>query len=414
MKVRIHRGTHEIGGTCIELKADNGKTLLIDFGSPLSEENPNIDYANNLKADAVLISHAHQDHYGLLEYLDEKTQIFIGEVSLGLINIVRFFLNEKQFQNNITKFSPWREFVIENTFKIYPYLVDHSSPEAFSFIIEADNKRVFYSGDFRATGHKNKVFSKFIENPPKNIDLMLIEGTMAKRDNQKFETEEQIFESMYEIFKQQKNVSFVISSAQNIDRFVSVFRACKKANKTVVVDIYNSLILDLVKTTSPGLPVIEWENVKVYNNPSQKQKIKDPELLKRIAIEDVGNDVFYNPSNFVYFLRLPNKKLVDVLKAKGEKINVIYSQWDGYLKKEHKMYFTEYVNELKESNFVNFYHIHTSGHATVDVLIQMAQVIKAKRLVPIHTEYPEQMMTYFQEAQMKGVEIWEDNVEYSI
>src|SRR5574344_907347 len=170
MKIKIHRGTHEIGGTCIEITADNGKTLLVDLGSPLCLENPNIEYAKNLKADALLISHAHQDHYGLLEYLDKTTQIFIGEISLGLINIVRYFLNEKQFENNINTFSPWKQFEIEKTFKIYPYLVDHSSPEAFSFIIEADKKRIFYSGDFRATGYKKKVFSNMIENPPKNID----------------------------------------------------------------------------------------------------------------------------------------------------------------------------------------------------------------------------------------------------
>lgn len=414
MKIKIHRGTHEIGGTCIEITADNGKTLLVDLGSPLCLENPNIEYAKNLKADALLISHAHQDHYGLLEYLDKTTQIFIGEISLGLINIVRYFLNEKQFENNINTFSPWKQFEIEKTFKIYPYLVDHSSPEAFSFIIEADKKRIFYSGDFRATGYKKKVFSKILENPPKNIDLMFIEGTMAKRDNQKFDTEEQIFESMYDIFKQQKNISFVISSAQNIDRFVSVYKACRKANKTVVVDIYNSLILDLVKKNSPSLPVIEWENIKVYNHPSQKQKIKNKELLKRISNKDVGNEVFLNPSNFVYFLRLPNKRLIEVLKEKGENINVIYSQWEGYLEEEHKMYFTDYVNELKESDFVNFYKIHTSGHATIDILIKLAQVIKPKRLVPIHTDYLEQMKTYFQDAQLDAVEIWMDNFEYKI
>lgn len=414
MKVKIHRGTHEIGGTCIEVTANNGKTLLLDFGSPLSNENPNIEYAKNLKADALLISHAHQDHYGLLEYLDKSTQIFIGEVTLGLINTVRYFLNEKQFLENITTFLPWKEFVIEDTFRIYPYLVDHSSPEAFAFIIEVDNKRIFYSGDFRSTGYKKKVFSKIIDNPPKDIDIMFIEGTMAQRDNQKFKTEEQICESLTDIFKEQMNTSFVISSAQNIDRFVSVFKACKKANKTVVVDIYNSMILDLVKKHSHGLPVIGWGNVKVYNKPSQKQRIADKEFLKRLEKEDVGSAVFQNPAEFVYFLRMPNKKLIDVLKEKGGNINVIFSQWEGYLKEEHKMYFTDYINELKECDFVNFYHVHTSGHATVDVLVHLAEAINPKKIVPIHTEFPEKMKKYFDNANLLTVETWEDNVEYSV
>lgn len=414
MKLKIHRGTHEIGGTCIELIANNGKTLLVDFGSPLNEENPNIEYAMNLKADALLISHAHQDHYGLLEYIDKSTQIYIGKVTLGLINIVRFFLNVKIFTENITTFVPWKEFEIAETFKVYPYLVDHSSPEAFSFVIEADNKRLFYSGDFRATGYKQKVFFKLIDKPPKNIDLMFLEGTMAKRTNQKFETEEKIYDNFCRIFTEQKNTSFVISSAQNIDRFVSVFKACKRANKTVVVDIYNSMILDLVKIYSPGLPVIEWENVKVYNNPSQRQRITDEELLTRFDKEDVGSGVFTNPSDYVYFVRMPNPKLIEVLKEKGGNINVIFSQWEGYLKDEHEMYFTKYINQLKESEFVNFHQIHTSGHATIDVLIQLAEAINPKKIVPIHTEYPEQMKKYFDKSHLQVAEIWEDNVEYSI
>ena len=45
MKVRIYRGTKEIGGTCIELTSDSGKILWIDLGLPLSNANPIIDYA---------------------------------------------------------------------------------------------------------------------------------------------------------------------------------------------------------------------------------------------------------------------------------------------------------------------------------------------------------------------------------
>ena len=34
MKVIIQRGTHEIGGSCVELQA-RGKSLLLDMGMPL-------------------------------------------------------------------------------------------------------------------------------------------------------------------------------------------------------------------------------------------------------------------------------------------------------------------------------------------------------------------------------------------
>ena len=39
MKLVIHRGTREIGGTCIQL-SDQGATLLLDLGLPLKKDSP--------------------------------------------------------------------------------------------------------------------------------------------------------------------------------------------------------------------------------------------------------------------------------------------------------------------------------------------------------------------------------------
>ncbi len=37
MKLTIYRGTHEIGGTCVELSTENTQ-ILIDIGLPLVDE----------------------------------------------------------------------------------------------------------------------------------------------------------------------------------------------------------------------------------------------------------------------------------------------------------------------------------------------------------------------------------------
>ena len=39
-------------------------------------------------------------------------------------------------------------------FVITPYLVDHSAFDAYSLLVEAGGRRLFYSGDFRAHGRK--------------------------------------------------------------------------------------------------------------------------------------------------------------------------------------------------------------------------------------------------------------------
>ena len=246
MKAKVYRGTKEIGGTCVELLGENGKILWIDLGAPIDTTNNDVGYANN-RVDALLISHPHQDHYGLMEKVSAEVPIYIGELSMDLINAPKIFLGEPQLKRNFITIKAWHPFTIADTFKVTPFLTDHSTPESFAFLIEADGKRVFYSGDFRATGRKSKLYHRQIESPPQNIDLLLIEGTMVERTNHRYQTEDSVEEAIYYIIKDQRNLSFVISSAQNIDRFVSVFRACRRTGKKVVIDVYTAWILDKVR-----------------------------------------------------------------------------------------------------------------------------------------------------------------------
>ncbi len=55
VRIVIHRGSKEIGGTCIQLSTEQC-SILLDIGHPLSPESKPVDVAKT-KADAVLISH---------------------------------------------------------------------------------------------------------------------------------------------------------------------------------------------------------------------------------------------------------------------------------------------------------------------------------------------------------------------
>lgn len=415
MKAKIYRGTKEIGGTCVELTADNGKILWVDLGAPLDTKNPNIDYANN-KVDALLISHPHQDHFGLMEKVGTGVPIYIGEVAFDFINATKIFIDLPLLKGNYKTIKPWQTFTIADTFKIKSFLTDHSTPESFSFIIEADGKRVFYSGDFRATGRKKTVFDKIVEAPPKNIDLLLIEGTMVERANHIYLTEESVEEGIYNVIKNQKNVSFVISSAQNIDRLISIIRACKKTGKKVVIDVYTAWLLEMLHKQSSNVPTMEWEEIKVYNKPSQMEKIADKafdEFRAKIKANTVGSSVFKTPSDFIYFVRNPSMQLVNELRKHG-KINIIYSQWEGYLKEEYQQYFTDNINALKQDDDIIYHSIHTSGHAVVPDLMKFAEAINSKKIIPIHTAFPEIFKKQFEENGFNNIHLWEDGIEYKI
>jgi ribonuclease J len=415
MKAKIYRGTKEIGGTCVELTTDNGKVLWIDLGAPLDDKKPNVDYIKN-KVDALLISHPHQDHFGLMENLEVNVPIYIGEVAFDFINATKLFIDLPLLSGNYETIKPWQAFTVLDTFKIKPFLTDHSTPESFSFLIEADGKRVFYSGDLRATGRKNILFDKIIASPPENIDLLFIEGTMVQRENHIYLTEESVEEGIYKVIKDQKNVSFVVSSAQNIDRLISIIRACKKTRKKVVIDVYTAWLLDMLHKQSNNVPTMDWEEIKVFDHPSQMEKISDSsfaDFRTRVLANKVGAEVFSTPSDFVYFVRNPSVKLINALRKHG-KINVIYSQWEGYLKDDHKQYFTDNINALKNDNDIIYHSIHTSGHAVVPDLMKFAKAINSNKIIPIHTAFPTVFKEEFSNNGFTNIELWNDGLEYYI
>jgi ribonuclease J len=78
-------------------------------------------------------------------------------------------------------------------------------------------------------------------------------------------------------------------------------------------------------------------------------------------------------------------------------VNVIYSQWQGYLSSSNDDYYgAEAMAAYRTDPQINFVYAHTSGHATVEDLQKFAGALKPKMLVPIHTEHATVFCEYFQ------------------
>jgi ribonuclease J len=269
MQVVIHRGANEIGGTCIQLSTAR-TTILLDLGLPLSKESKAINLSST-KIDALLISHPHADHYGLMDTIDSAVPTYIGGLGRDLITAVRVLLGQAPHENNFRHFEAWKPFEVGD-FVITPYLVDHSATDAYAFLIEAEDKRIFYSGDFRGHGRKGVLFDRIIKAPPKDIDVLFMEGTMINRGNDDFPDEKAVEKKIFEVIRGQDNISFLICSSQNIDRIVSAYRACLRAGKTLIIDIYTAWVLELVKKYARRVPSMYWNNIKVFAEHRQDQR----------------------------------------------------------------------------------------------------------------------------------------------
>jgi len=208
LKACIHRGTKEIGGTCVELESQ-GQRIVLDIGLPLDAKDDNIPLppvSGFKKIDdsllGVFISHPHLDHYGLSQKINQNIPVLIGTDALRIISAANSFAFRETTFKDVQSIKNKKSITL-GPFKLTPYLVDHSAYDSYSLLVEADNKRLFYSGDFRRHGRKGKLFERFISHAPSNIDTLLMEGSTLGRseDINAYPTEVELEKSLIELFK---------------------------------------------------------------------------------------------------------------------------------------------------------------------------------------------------------------------
>lgn len=386
VRLIVHRATHEIGGNCIELDAANGHRILLDVGRPLDappDANNLLPRSLDLSApcDGILISHPHQDHYGLLAEAPVQWPIYSGAATERLIKLTSTIFG-KQLPHT---FHSWKSGVPLpiGPFTLTPFLIDHSAFDAHMLLIEAHGKRILYSGDFRTHGRKSALTKRLMVAPPKNIDVLLMEGTNLGSDKQCI-TELKLEHAFLDLFQSTPGRIFVAWSAQNVDRTVTLYKACLKARRTLVVDLYTA---DVMQTLAEfgRLPRPGWMNLKVVFTKAfvrmYKSTGRQTFLDQMVQYGISASELAETPGKWVAMIR-PSliRNYVDKGVTPDPADAWCWSMWRGYLETDDG---AEVSKWFKKSGS-HVHYLHTSGHASPSDLQSFARAIHARQFVPIH------------------------------
>jgi len=409
MRICIHRGTKEIGGTCVVVESQ-GQRIVLDVGLPLDAPDPETISLPSIEGIdsphpsllGVVISHPHQDHYGLAHRLPEETLFLIGEAAERILAAAALFSPAGIKLKNV-KFLADRIPISLGPFTITPFLVDHSAYDAYAVLVEADGKRLFYTGDFRAHGRKASLTEKLIADPPKDVDILLMEGTCIGREDQAFPTEDDLVPQFAEIFRQTPGMPLVWCSGQNLDRVVTIWKACLKVDRQFIIDMYTAAMLRA--TGNERMPQADWDKIRVFLPDTQKWRI-----MKEKAF-DISDS--YKPHR-IYWNQLAGAASKSVMLFRPSMVRdlegagclkdacVICSEWAGYLEKENNRWFVEW----RRQTGIPLRTCHTSGHASVPDLRRMRDAFPDAIAVPVHLEDRERFQTLFSNVRLREDREW--------
>lgn len=375
LKYNILRGETAIGENLIEVVRGDTK-ILVELGKPLNEGEELSDLEKQVlqtQYDAVIISHYHSDHAGLI---NRKTDcpIYMGTATYRIMQVSYEYVGS-EMPKNIFTYHDRRPFVVKGI-KITPILCDHSAFDSYMLLFEGNNQSILYTGDFRFHGRKN-LLKSLKETFTSHIDTLIYDGTNLGAEKNCI-SEQEIENKAVELIKCTDKPVFILQSATNIDRLVSFYRATKRCGRIFYEDDYSALIATATSGKIPRPDV--FNDVFAYTPKRLQGKKKDMffEIEHKRGLNKIANG-----KNFVMMVRSSSIRFINKLK---ERLNLsgsilIYSMWSGYKARDDMTQFLSKISNLG----IKIIDLHTSGHAPKEDIELLKNIICADEYIPIHT-----------------------------
>lgn len=396
MNIKIHRGTHQIGG-CVTEYEHNGWRLFVDYGEELPGGPKSGDLQieglthGDISKSALLITHYHGDHIGSITKLPKELPIYIGKVGREIKLVLSDHLKSvdgihqemSERLQHANTFEAGKGFAF-GPFSIMPITIDHSAFDAYAFRIEVDGVSVFHTGDFRTHGFRSKKLPEVIQKFVGEVDYVICEGTNVARPDATNQTERELQQQFEEQFKANKG-NVVYLSSTNIDRLFALYHAALRVGRFFLVDTYQKQIMDAVTQRDPL-----WGKSKLYQYGNYEPKVLMYDKGEFLVTDEFK--AFLDKLGYVLIARANPRFDSFVERIPGEKQKYL-SMWNGYVKEGTETY----NKNLADSLGKDYKPMHTSGHSDMNSMREVFRLLHPKAIIPIHTDNPEGFAQLFSE-----------------
>ncbi|MCW4045953.1 MAG: MBL fold metallo-hydrolase [Candidatus Bathyarchaeota archaeon] len=209
MKIAFLGGAREVGRIGIAVKTEKTQVLL-DYGVMLDNEPGFPMHVPPKEVDALILTHSHLDHSGALPiyYIEGKKPLYTNKLNLELsqlliqdfIHLSSYYLPFEYLElKTMMRSNKHLDFGVEETLgdMRFQLLNAGHTPGSASVLIEAEGKRVLYTGDF------NIIDSQLLAGASMDygdLDAVIMESTYANEEHtERRALEKRFVESVTEV-----------------------------------------------------------------------------------------------------------------------------------------------------------------------------------------------------------------------
>jgi len=417
-----------------------------------------VPYYREARADAVLLSHAHMDHVGYISFLDADLPIISSVMTAYLAKAIQDcgadrFENEMSYavpriaaKDGTIGAAPPRDFPYVRR----PYLladrmpadngefwnlspatkkgrhfpqkdlttadrvgglrlryfpVDHSIYGADAIAVDTSAGWVVYTGDLRRHGRNKAATEAFIREANALRPIALIsEGTNIDRGPGP--TEAEAFASCLQAV-QEADGEFVVADfgPRNVERLLAFLEIAERTSRRLAIADKDAYLLTAMHAADPATPTPASDpRMVVYRRALLKPDNWVNEVRAWYPNQVVAADVGRHPGDYIAcFSFFDITELIDIDPKQGV---WIYSSSEPH--DEEQIFELERLKHwlarfnLKPVGLTEGPSpYHSSGHISGPELAELIRQIHPRRLIPVHTLYPDRFLTFSRD----GIEV---------